>query len=497
MGQINSDLRPNSKTRTMNKLVLFLLVGFALISLSAGNEEDNELVEIENTDMMELNNMETLELAEPEAMPKRRKNKKRNKKKGNKKNKRRRNKKNKKGKNKKNKKGKNKKNKKKNNKRNSKRRNKKKNSKEGRSGPRANTACATNINKYLFYLAKAVVNFEKQLKRAGVQKNLTSKKSGKKGDYATALSSARDAAGGNLSAPKCGSNSTSAGAMKFKEILGNLSACSANIQKACSTGLPAHPNDTELAACKTKVQEYWWKMGNNTAKTDLCTAFGDNDTMKKYNAVKTCITKNMTNNMTIKQWATKVATARTACLKAFQQCRVSERAVGPAIQTCSKTSKAIITSLNALQTNNASANTVKAKVKNLTSTSGRHNRAVPTTCTAVAVVVKTFTVKLGQNPEADVKSETTDISGITLAAGKCSSIATELNGYVTKLDTIITAIAAKMTILQAQLTSLTGSTASSSQIAAGSTASSTAATTASGRKRRASLLKILNKVNMH
>merc|ERR1712038_1266518 len=144
MGQIDSDLRPNSKTRTMNKLVLFLLVGFALISLSAGNEEDNELVEIENTNMMELNNMETLELAEPEAMPKKKKNKKRNKKKGNKKNKR--------------------------------RRNKKKNSKEGRSGPRANTACATNINKYLFYLAKAVVNFEKQLKRAGVQKNLTSKK---------------------------------------------------------------------------------------------------------------------------------------------------------------------------------------------------------------------------------------------------------------------------------------------------------------------------------
>merc|ERR1712088_1199024 len=121
---------------------------------------------------MELNNMETLELAEPEAMPKKKKNKKRNKKKENKKNK--------KGKNKKNKKGKNKKN--------NKGRNKKKNSKEGRSGPRANSACATNINKYLFYLAKA---------------------------------------------------------------LGNLSACSANIQKACSTGLPKAPNDTELAACKT------------------------------------------------------------------------------------------------------------------------------------------------------------------------------------------------------------------------------------------------------
>merc|ERR1712061_68798 len=473
----NSDLRPNSKTRSMNKLVLFLLVGFALISLSAGNEEDNELLEIENTDMMELENMETLELAEPEATPKK---KKRNKKKGNKKNKKKKDKKNKKRRNKKNKKG----------------RNKKNNIKEGRSGARANSACATNINKYLFYLAKTVVNFEKQIKRAKVQNRTAGNKSAKKGDYATALSSAQDAAGGNSSAPKCGSNLTNSGAKKLKELLTNLSACSANIQKACSTSLPAAPNATELAACKTKVEEYWWKMSNNTKKTDLCSAFGDNDTMAKYNAVKKCLSKNMTNNMTIKTWATKVASAKNECLLAFQKCRVSERAVGPAIQTCSKTSKAIITSLNALKTNNASANTVKAKVKSLTSTSGRHNRAVPTTCTAVAVMVKTFTVKLGQNPEADVKSETTDISGITLAAGKCSSIATELNGYVPKLDTIITAIAAKMTIPQAQLTSLTGSTASSSQIAAGSTASSTA-TTASGRKRRASLLKLLNKVNMH
>merc|ERR1711944_396360 len=106
---------------------------------------------------------------------------------------RRRNKKNKKGKNNKNKKGKNKKN--------NKRRNKKKNSKEGRSGTRATSTCATNINKYLFYLAKAVVNFDKQLKRAGVQKKLAGKKADKKGDYATALTSAQDAAGGNKSAP--------------------------------------------------------------------------------------------------------------------------------------------------------------------------------------------------------------------------------------------------------------------------------------------------------
>merc|ERR1712241_515184 len=112
---------------------------------------------------MELENMETLELAEPEAMPKKKK-------------------KNKKGRNKKNKKGRNKKNKK--------GRNKKNNSKEGRSGTRANTACATNINKYLWYLAKTVVNFDKQMKRAKIQNKLSGKKYGKKADYATALTAA-------------------------------------------------------------------------------------------------------------------------------------------------------------------------------------------------------------------------------------------------------------------------------------------------------------------
>merc|ERR1719361_3359 len=152
---------------------------------------------------MELENMETLELAEPDTMPKKKKDKKKNKKM--------RNKKNKKGKNKKNKKGRNKKNKKGRKKKNKKGRNKKSNSK-GRSVARANTVCATNINKYLHFLSKQVANLDKQILRADRHKNVTLKKTGKKGDFATALSSAAEAAGGNISAPKCGSNSNSSNA---------------------------------------------------------------------------------------------------------------------------------------------------------------------------------------------------------------------------------------------------------------------------------------------
>merc|ERR1719361_526564 len=120
---------------------------------------------------MELENMETLELAEPDTMPKKKKDKKKNKKM--------RNKKNKKGKNKKNKKGRNKKNKKGRKKKNKKGRNKKSSSK-GRSVARANTECATNINKYLHFLSKQVANLDKQILRAGRHKNVTLKKTGKK-----------------------------------------------------------------------------------------------------------------------------------------------------------------------------------------------------------------------------------------------------------------------------------------------------------------------------
>merc|ERR1719266_2915234 len=149
---------------------------------------------------MELENMETLELAKPEAKSKKKKSKKMNKKKKNKKNKK-----------KKNKKTKNRKNKKRRKKKNKKGRNRKSNSK-GRSGARAQerkSDCTDNINKYLQFLSKQVANLDKQILRAGRHKSVTLKKTGKKGDFATALSSAAKAAGGNISAPKCGKISNS------------------------------------------------------------------------------------------------------------------------------------------------------------------------------------------------------------------------------------------------------------------------------------------------
>ena len=76
------------------------------------------------------------------------------------------------------KKSKNSKRKNKNNKKNIKNNKKKtKNNKnKTKTGKRAmsrqNNACATNMNTYLYYLAKTVTNFDKQLKRAAVQTKL-------------------------------------------------------------------------------------------------------------------------------------------------------------------------------------------------------------------------------------------------------------------------------------------------------------------------------------
>jgi hypothetical protein len=186
----------------------------------------------------------------------------------------------------------------------------------------------------------------------------------------------------------------------------------------------------------------------------------------------------MTNNMTIKQWANKTATAKTKCFKAFQQCRLSEREAGTNIATCRLSKSKIVKSLGKLSKNNKSANAVKAKVKNLTASSGRHIRAVSTDCSKMEAKVIIFTVKLGQNPEADVASETSYITGIKLAAGQCSSLATSIKPYVTTLDTIIATIKSKIAILQAELKKITGSTASSSEIAAAAPTTTAKATTA-------------------
>jgi hypothetical protein len=48
-----------------------------------------------------------------------------------------------------------------------------------------------------------------------------------------------DSAGGNASAPKCGSSSTNAGAQKISTLATGLSACQANIAAACAP--PAIP----------------------------------------------------------------------------------------------------------------------------------------------------------------------------------------------------------------------------------------------------------------
>merc|ERR1719456_134160 len=119
-------------------------------------------------------------------------------------------------------------------------------------GHAANTACAQNINKYLYYLAKNVPNLEEPLKLAAAGKT-----AGEQVDYSTALTSAQDAAGGNISAPVCAGSSSSEGAQKLKEALGNLLNCSENIENTCN----------KLATCETAVQEYKWKMGNNTKAT--------------------------------------------------------------------------------------------------------------------------------------------------------------------------------------------------------------------------------------
>merc|ERR1719211_163005 len=78
----------------------------------------------------------------------------------------------------------------------------------------------------------------------------------KKAEFATILSNLISSGGGNQSAPKCSGNETNSGAMKLKELIKNVSACSTNIHMACNTSLPKSPNATEIEKCD-KAYEEW------------------------------------------------------------------------------------------------------------------------------------------------------------------------------------------------------------------------------------------------
>merc|ERR1711953_1054810 len=244
---------------SMNKLLLVALLGFVLIALAVGEEENNEsslqAVETEGEQIREVRDADPGKRKGKKsgAMKKRRKNKsrkmKKQGKKAAKKGKKKRGK-----KNRGNKKGKGKKKKNKGKKKKSKGRKKKKSSKkvvDTRIHARstcADEACLTALGKYMNQYNQKYRNFENQKNRITKFSKLTGNKGGKKDAFKTIKGQIRETGGGNASALSCGGKTSGTGQKLLKDIYDKLTACSAGIKKACETDKPAI-NQTFIDAC--------------------------------------------------------------------------------------------------------------------------------------------------------------------------------------------------------------------------------------------------------
>merc|ERR1719361_2861620 len=96
------------------------------------------------------------------------------------------------------------------------------------------TTCVDNAVKAMKLMKDKVVNYEKQDKRI----------------------SSKSSTGGNISAPVCSGNSTSAGAAQMLNLSMTLKSCDDDIHAACDTSNLPTPNATHISECKAAITTF-------------------------------------------------------------------------------------------------------------------------------------------------------------------------------------------------------------------------------------------------
>merc|ERR1711953_1005527 len=476
---------------SMNKLLLVALLGFVLIALSVGEEENNEsslqAVETEVEQIREVRDADPGKRKGKKsgAMKKRKKNKSRKRrkqsKKAAKKGKKKRGKKNrgkkkgkgkkkkKKGKKKKSKgrkkKSKGRKKKSKGRKRKNKGRKKKKSSKkvvDTRIHARstcADEACLTALGKYMNQYNQKYRNFENQKNRITKFSKLTGNKGGKKDAFKTIKGQIRETGGGNASALSCGGKTSGTGQKLLKDIYDKLTACSAGIKKACETDKPAI-NQTFIDACSTKMTAF---------KTEADKCIKETDATKACTCWKSTALKTASDNIgtcDISKLNGEVAKFKKSCTAAFAECRQTEDKGSKLIQGCD--SKFAATQLKNL--NNANANS-KALTSLKTAVEKKTTRRLQTrsalTCKVFATKVSgliTLATNAPLMPKIATDAAALEKSAPTAACD--AAIKATLKALVTSIASIIADLATIVKDIQADLLDVTGTTASTAQISA-------------------------------
>jgi len=375
-------------------------------------------------------------------------------------------------KNRKNKKDRKKKRKNKKNKKRKSRNNKRKNG--HRNGGRQTSTCASstclpNLAKYLNQLKEKYSNFIRQYTRIAKYQKLSTNKGNKKGVFKTTASKLIELGGNNASNIKCQGSTTSEGAKLMKTVVTKLLSCSDDIKKACTDGAPT-VNQTALDGCKKIMDSF-----NSAVKTcmdktsNLCDCWDGADLKAKSAEVAKCDLKNINSEVT---------KFKTACTKAFQECRQMEDKANQPMYICDSTQSTtnLIKKLANLNANKAALTTLIATATSKTTRVMRATTCASFTTKCTNLASKTLKAPAFSSIATSAKSINSDPPSSCTTDEKA-----KLKTAVTKLEEAKTGIEALIADIQTEIQAQTGSTATSAQITA---AASSTATTASSSGRR-------------
>jgi len=229
-----------------------------------------------------------------------------------------------------------------------------------------NLTCLTKAIKLLKFQKDNVNNFLTRHTRQLKQNALSTKKQGKKGEFAEPAARLIQAGGGNKSNLTCGGSTTSAGAKQLLNLTTLLESCSADIHAACTP--PSGINQTFMSECYDKSK------GFNTTLTgcvttalsgaDPCSCFTDAKLVGAMTNLKSCKGKNESK---------LAAAARTKCLTQMRACNGYVEQAGRLQYTCKYTEDDLKKTLAQITANNATVAAAMDKVKALTGVEATDN----------------------------------------------------------------------------------------------------------------------------
>jgi len=291
--------------------------------------------------------------------------------------------------------------------------------------------CLKTALQLLKFQKDNVNNFLARHVRQQRQNALSTKKKGKKGEYAEPAARLIQSGGGNKSNLTCGGSTTSEGAKQLLNLTDLLSGCSEKIHEACTP--PSGINQTFMSECYDKSKGYNTTLSECVTKglsgEDPCSCFMEPKLVGAMTNLRPCKGKDE---------AKLAAKQRTKCLNQMRACNGYVEKAGRLQYTCKYTTDDLKKTLAQITANNATVAAAMAKVKALTgveasdssSNSSRRARAaeempiseedIPAAMDAVQQLMQTSGRHLGKR-DIRVKRAEFTCASITTAVETCTT----------------------------------------------------------------------------